>query len=404
MSTAIDSTNRSGSGTHNVYIYLIRQFPDIDHMAPIIYKMAQKGKNHSEILCQNLDYDIQNDFILNKLKEKFGINTRYSYDVFYGSSIKHLFSKLLLSVRNFSPRIGNSLFVRLHPMIYDKKWAENLLTHLKASALILDFHKASKFSTRVLTEAANKNQVPVVLVTHGVTMRLTGLESLKKIPLADYKIFPNGAKVEYYKTSRDSNQTIKILGSPRYCDEWEPIYNGLLKETFSCPDLPDEKGKLKVLFFERLRIGFYGDHDSVREVGKLDFVNVVFKGKVRIKSRYDKILGSKYPSARLIQWADVVVMSISSIALEILWQNKILIYLKYLAPDDVCVFDKYGACWPVNSQSELIDALRTIRENPEHRPYPKENVERLFKDVVYAGDRSRDVLNDYADFLVNLNV
>jgi hypothetical protein len=293
------------------------------------------------------------------------------------------------------------LFKKLHHHLYDKKWAEYLLTHLKASALILDFQKDSKFSTRVLTEAARQLRVPVIAITHGVTMRVSDIEEKSFLFAADVKICANHHQVEFYKTQNDTENDIKVLGSTRYCDEWERVYNTILSNTFECHDLPNDNEKLKVLFFERPKIGFYGDHDIVQTVGKLDFVNVVHKGKPKIKYASARVAGSSYPSARLVQWADVVVMSTSSIALEVLWQGKPLIYLKYLAPHDLCVFEQYQACWVVNSQSELTDALRQIHFNSAYRPYRQENVDRLLEDAVYAGNKSRDILSDYAELIVN---
>jgi hypothetical protein len=385
-----------------VYIFLIRQFPDLDHLAPVICRIAQERKTKIKLLCQNLDYDIQNDFMVEYLKAEFGVDTEYSYDRFYGPIYKRLVSRLLLWVRRKFPRLGLSLFVRIHPFLYDVRWADGLLADLHASALILDFQEDYKFSTRILTQAARKRQISIIAMTHGITMRLSGLEKLTTHPILDYRIFPNRHKVDFFKAEEDSDKTIKIFGSPRYCDEWERTYNRMLAKRFPCLDLPHENGKLKVLFFERPRIGFSEDHHSVQAVKGLDFVSVFYKGKPRIKVPNQVIVGSEYPSARLIQWADVVVMSISSIALEVLWQKKPLIYMKYLAPDDVCVFEQYGACWSVNSEEELIGALKMIRENPDFKPYDPKCVDDLFRDVVYAGDRSRDVLKGHTDFLLGL--
>jgi hypothetical protein len=385
-----------------MYIFLIRQFPDLDHMVPIIHKMACDGVKDIKVLCQNMDYDIRNNFIVDYLKDELGIETTYSYEEVDNSTIRGFFSRLLLWIRRTMPNIGLRLFVRSHHMLYDEKWAENLLDGLKASALIFDYHRATKYSTDTLIKAARNKNIPIVLIPHAVPMRLSDLDKIM-LPYADYKVFPNYYTLNFYKTDTDTERTIRILGSSRYCDEWEGTYNRMLEKRFSCFDLPDDNGKLKVLFFERPKIGFYEDHDSVQVVRDLGFVNTAYKGKPRIRVPSQTIAGSQYPSARLIQWADVVVMSISSIALEVLWQKKILIYIKYLAPDDVCVFDQYGACWTVNSQDELINALKTVYENPNYEPYGQENIEDLFRDVVYAGDRSRDILTDYSGFILSLN-
>ncbi|MGD9079386.1 MAG: hypothetical protein PVG96_08600 [Desulfobacterales bacterium] len=384
-----------------MYIFFIRQFADLDHATPIIYKMAQKGSTAIRVLCQNLDYDIRTDFIIKYLREELGIKTDYSYSLYANGVLKRILAAFVLWIRRIFPKIGAKLFKKLQHRLYDEKWAEYLLTHLKASALILDFQKDSKFSTRVLTEAARRLQVPVIAITHGVTMRVSDIEEKSYLFTADLKICANHHQVEFYKTQNDTENDIKVAGSTRYCDEWERIYNTILSNTFECHDLPNDNGKLKVLFFERPKIGFYGDHDIVQAVGKLDFVNVVHKGKPKIKFASSRVAGSSYPSARLVQWADVVVMSTSSIALEVLWQGKPLIYLKYLSPHDLCVFEQYQACWIVNSQRELTDALKKIHLNSAYRPYRQENVNRLLEDAVYAGDKTRDILSDYAELIIN---
>jgi len=384
-----------------MYIFFIRQFPDLDHATPIIYKMVQKGSTEIMVLFQNLDYDIHNNFITKYLKVEFGIESQYSYNPNWLSKTKRSFAVFLLWLRRSFPKIGVKLFKRLQHLLYDEKWAESLLSHLNASALIFDFHRDYKFSTKFLIQAAKKIAVPAIAINHGVTMRIPEITENTQIFDADYKICANKHQVEFFIKPSDSKNYVDVLGSGRYCDEWERVYNTLLSNIFSCQDLPDDKSKLNLLFFERPKIGFRSDHKVIEEVGELDFVQVILKGKPKIKYASSNILGFSYPSARLIQWANVVVMSTSSIALEVLWQGKTLIYLKYLAPQDICVFEQYKACWVVNSSSELIEALKKIQLNPAYRPYHQEDVERLFEYAVYAGNSKRDVLADYAELIIN---
>ncbi|MBW2609734.1 MAG: hypothetical protein JRC68_05255 [Deltaproteobacteria bacterium] len=372
-------------------------------MFPIIYKMTQQGvASRIMILCQNLDYDIRDDFILNYLKKEFGIKAEYSYNI-DKSALRCFLSRLLLSARRIQPKIGVWLFKRLHRLLYDQKWADNLLANVNASTLILDFQSELKYSTKNIIKAAKMRMAPVIFITHGVTMRISGLKQVTNMPSVDYKIFPNRLKVDFFKDKNDSNQNIKILGSPRYCDEWEKIYNKLLENIFPCHGLSSENDKLNVLFFERPMINLNKGHSLEKEVEKLDFVNTVFKERLEKKNPFYMVKGSNYPSARLIQWADVVVMSISSIALEVLWQNRPLLFLKYLAPNDACVFEDYKACWVMKSETDLIDALRMVHKNPGYRPYKDEDVSKLFKEVVYAGDPSLDVLNNYSDFILGVS-
>ncbi|MBN1849811.1 MAG: hypothetical protein JW932_14635 [Deltaproteobacteria bacterium] len=267
----------------------------------------------------------------------------------------------------------------------------------------MDFKRALHLSNKVIIDASKKRGTPIVFMTHGITMRLSGLTQATDMPDVDYKIFPNFHKVRYYKTDKDSDESVKILGAARYCDEWEKIYNQILAKTFPCLDLPNGKDKLKILFFERPIIGLNSKHECYKAIKNLDFVEAVFKERIEKKNPYYETREANYPSARLIQWADVVVMSISSIALEVLWQKKPLLFLKFLSPPgEVCAFDEYKACWAMHSQEELMDAIQTLKNNPSYKPYTDQDVNKLVCDVVYNGDMRKDILRDHMRFFMDI--
>lgn len=381
-----------------MYLFFIRRFPDLDHFFPIIYHLAKDYGVPVSILCQNPDFKIHDDFILNFLKKEFGIPAGYTHNVDQ-SFFRHIVLKIFLKSRRIHPGLGTRLFNVYHHLPFHEKWAENLLAKLNPSLVIMDFNQSSYLSTGRIVEVSRKRGTPVVLMTHGVTMRLSGLGRVDDIPMADYNILPNKMKMNYYQTNGAPVQHINILGAPRYCAEWERTYNNILENAFSCPDLPQGDGKLKVLYFERPMIGLDSRHEAYKTVERLDFVHSVFKERLEKKNPYYKSTETPYPSARLIQWADVVVMSVSSIALEVLWHDKPLLFLKYLSPaGEVCAFDKYEACWPIHSKDELIEAIKTLRENPDYRPYKKENVIQLFRDFVYNGDENKNIIEDHIQF------
>jgi hypothetical protein len=267
------------------------------------------------------------------------------------------------------------------------------------NAIVFDYIKSSYFLVRAIVEGATERFIPVVLVPHGTGMRASDVKPMRNLPASDYKLVQS----EYYGRLYEDNSPaqVEILGCARYCDEWEEKYGQLVVEEFPTLEVGSKNEKLNVLFFERPKIGFFVDHDTVAAALELEFVNVLFKGKPRRKG--NRIIPNEdIPSARLVQWADVVVSSISGIVLEALWQKKPVIYLKYLAPADIAIFEQYGACWSVNSQEELFSSLKVLNENPDYRAYPQANVDRLFEEMIYAGDRNRDVLQGYADFFSEL--
>ena len=102
----------------------------------------------------------------------------------------------------------------------------------------------------------------------------------------------------------------------------------------------------------------------------------------------------------LVAWADVVIGTTTSALLEATIQNKTLIMPKYLHKNDT-VFEKFGACWLVNSDSELIDALKSLKDNIDCQPYGDYENQNLLNEVVYGGLPGRDVLGEYKDFILS---
>jgi hypothetical protein len=63
-----------------MYLFFVRAFNDIDHMTPVIWKMAQDHYPVA-VYCLNAEYDIENDYRLNFLK-RLGIQVDLLYNHF----------------------------------------------------------------------------------------------------------------------------------------------------------------------------------------------------------------------------------------------------------------------------------------------------------------------------------
>ncbi len=380
------------------YLFLVRQFPDLDHFSPLIYELSRLENREVAVLCQNIDYDLSSETIIDYFKGLDNVRIESAYNLYDRRNTFYYFSRIL--VWAYKWKIGKELFYRLSRYVFNDKWAGFILDYSRPVCVISDFQKKTKHKGDLMASAARARGVPVVLMSHGVTMRLNDLDKKRKLPPSDYKLFPNKLKYSHFIEDSDKPDTIRILGSPRYCNQWEQKYNEILRERIPEPDLPSGDGRLNVLFFGRPRINLTGDGEVVNSLKGLDFINLHSDIKPRI-GRHNRS-AQAYPSARLIQWADAVVMSISSIALEVLWQGKALLYLKWLAPDDVCVFERYRACWVLNSMDELMEALSILRKDPSYRPYEKQGPSRLFEDVVYCGDAGYDVMGAHLEFFKSL--
>ncbi len=108
-------------------------------------------------------------------------------------------------------------------------------------------------------------------------------------------------------------------------------------------------------------------------------------------------------SVELCEWADVTLVIASSIIIETLIRRKPVLYLQYLH-GNTTEYEKMGACWIIHSQTELKEALLSLKDGQKDMPYTDKNVNRWLTEIIYGGRRERNVLQDYERFIVDCAV
>jgi hypothetical protein len=84
-------------------------------------------------------------------------------------------------------------------------------------------------------------------------------------------------------------------------------------------------------------------------------------------------------------------------------KGKPVLYLKYLHTNTM-LFEECGACWTIQNETELENAIQSLRVKIMKVPYTEDNVNRYLSEVVYGGRTKRDVLSDYVQFITECNV
>ena len=171
----------------------------------------------------------------------------------------------------------------------------------------------------------------------------------------------------------------------------------------------DNSGKLKVIFMTtrpHYRIDVERMLKTFNLLAKLDGIEVMVKPHTR--SGKEATMYANLPlsnvadvsSVELCEWADVTLVIASSIIIETLIRRKPTLYLQYLH-ENTTEYEKMGACWPIHSETELQEALLSLKDGQKDMPYTDENVDRWLTEIVYGGRRERDVLQDYEQFIVD---
>lgn len=390
-----------------MFVFLIRQFPDLDHIVPIAHALAERHPGCVRVLKQSPYFDIAGDYRIEFLEREHGIVVDHIYSLGTRHPFRHLFGRFLVALaRNIPIPLIQPSLKALMKIIFNDTWADAALDDLRPKVLAYDYCPLQKYTQlKVLTRRAQSRNIPVVLLPHGADVLIHKNRPPVHKQDVDHKIINRPNIETAYSNPDKPNESLTPLGSSRYNERWNKLNIDLVLAAYPAEDLPNHQGRIKVLVCNRPAVGFYGDDPLLAKLQGLENIDLVIKGKPRSNTGMKNIhsVGEKYPTSRLIQWADIVIIAGSSIAVEVLLSDKPLLYLKYLSPNDIFVFANHGACWTINSEHELFDALSKLVQGDNQLPYNKSEVDAFIKEVVYAQKEIHDVLKNYANFFIQIS-
>ena len=420
-----------------MYLFLVRAFNDIDHITPIVWKMHRD--NHPVALfCWNPDYDLHRDYRIRFLIKQ-GIKVNYIFDEFdeilgLSHRIARFASRCCFAIANRldnhsrtvlgaglakiqkrAKKLGKKIYKRSRGKFYDLAWACNFLENTGAKALCFDHVKPKRYMVNHLLQAANEKSVPTIALPHGVYLYTNqfvriGSEAdsrYDKYHRFDYILTQNELHREELSGAGVDRNKISVLGSSRYCNEWMTQYKMILPRAMK--KNTGSSDKLKAVFMTT-RFAYRIDEERMLRTFELLSATEGFETVVKPHTRsgkeakiYDNMSlanVAEFSSVELCEWADIVMVIGSSILIEPLKQGKPVLYLKYLH-ENTTQYEDLGACWIIHDETELKDALRSLQYDKTKVPYSEENVTRFLNEIIYGGQRKRDVLRDYEDFIVS---
>jgi len=417
-------------------IFFVRHFNDIDHMVPVVWKL--KLDNHPvTVCCMNPDYDIETDFRLQFLRtldipvahisQAFDLNRDplYKFLSFLTQKGANANRKLAFqdqdnptgSFQVFNKLVGflgKKAFKLQNKIYFNFRWARAVLIKTKAQAICFDEVMPHFYVVDIFLRAAKTLSIPTISLPHGIQLftsayarpKSTDSRRVAKFGRFDFIVAPNQLKKEFLINAGIDEHKVQVLGSARYCHEWLEQYHKILPGKIKA--VGNRVGKLKVVLMPSRP---HSNLDIERTLGtcamlaELDPVHAVVKPHTRFKGYQDLFANtpltdvSEIPSAELLEWADVLLIVASSLILEAHSLGKPALYLKYLHPNTT-LFEEMGACWTIHDETELKEALLILSADKTKVPYTRDKVDDFLAEVVYAGDRNRDVLKDFENLLL----
>jgi hypothetical protein len=290
-----------------------------------------------------------------------------------------------------------------------------ILQQTQAKVICFDRVMPKLYVVDAFLKAARRLSIPSIALPHGVYLytneatkpKATDERRLAKFNRFDAVIVTNELRKRLLVDAGVADGKILVLGSARYCDEWLTQNRRILPGVFT--DRRQVSDNLKVVLMPskpQCRMDVDKLFSTCRVLASLEGVEAMIKPHTRIRTQqqvFDNIPlpdVSEYLTAELCEWADVLINVGSSVITEALMQDKPALYLKYLHPNTT-LFEELGACWTLQDEEDLKNAMSRLREDKRYMPYRKESVAQFIKEIVYGGSHDRDVLGRYTQFIIN---
>lgn len=411
---------KSSNSSEKIFFFL-RHNNDIDHIVPVIYKWLSTEKIPVDIILTT-EKELLNDFRINLLRKFKNINIYHMSDIFdsyffrLNSDDSYLFFARL-------KRLENNFLFKNKSEKYYKLFAEKLFKDVKKGVVVFDWK--TSFIVQKTIELGKKRGFISVSLPHGDAPFISCMELKDDIDYScrksnadskifDYVVVPNKICFKRYENHLPSER-IKILGSPRYCNEWMNILSDYIK--------PYEFGfkneNLKIVFFLRgagysifweevlrtiklilqfpnisLIVKHHPRDNNPKKLTK-DLLNLYPELKEQINVNLKFIYGPE-DSSRLLKWADIIVDMGSSVTWESIKQKKPVLMIEYLLPSYGTI-SYYIKASEIKSRDKLYDTIKSFTENKKQIFYNEKQRQKFIKEVIDVPDEK--VLERYCKFL-----
>jgi hypothetical protein len=421
-------------------VFFVRKANDVDHLTPVVYRLSQEAHDPILVLCLSPRYDVRSDYRLNFLSTLPRVTVTYQF-AYHAPTLGHrLLATLLCGVSTFRrsrrprrwiDRAGAAFTRAVHlvtmapfferkyklllQLVYHDKWAEGLLARAGATLLVFDWAKPYQHNVGSLLKAARRLGVPAIALPHGVDVYTGDLRSYQarktgvlpdfrhKLPY-DMVVVPHADQAAYYQRCGVAPEKLKVLGSARFCAEW--VQKNLeLSPPLSFKSAPRAKGRVRVLLMDKPTANRAGLMEAaVQALAAMENVDLVVRPATRNETTTlscwpDGVRISRDSSARLIEWCDVVVGTMSSILIEPVMRGKPVICLRFVS-DIPTVFTRENVCIAVDTVDDLVANIERMKSGTAAALPPAERVAAFLHDLVGGHDRGGDVLGEYTRFLV----
>lgn len=408
--------------------FFIRAYNDVDHFVPLIAELIKRKENPIVVLNADIefeaDYRIAYLYTLGDFEIYRDIDYKYIKSQQRNSFLKKVSSKAYALTRNRKGVIGK-VWRRL---FFDCSQEMKFLREKDIGKCIFEW--STPFARGEIVEkyfiAAKGIGLTTFAIPHGcnvfinsdVTIGYRNIIQKGSLPdqsdtqLFDYYIFQNPIRRDGWIKWGFSPVRTKAWGSLRF----DPIWADKNREL--CPPFKSNQDwdkKVKVVFMQFQKEYNFNNEQVfkvLKTVSQMDGVALAVKDATREgKAFYDRNTvtgelgsaligwyGNEVHSPALIDWADCVIVIGGSIGVEVILQDKHLIYPVFLSSNET-MYEYFDAALCPKNVDEIKSLIETLKLGEELEK-PK-GTDAMLREIVYAGKDKFDVAQLYYENISN---
>lgn len=419
------------------YLFVFRCYPDIDHLGPLAYKLLEEGEEVHGLVSPCYDPDGDHHLRFLATYERFHLHRAWPAPAGSGrvARARAAVGRWLRDTLPWS--IGFLLRHRIDVVAVE--WGDGPRARRRASAgaaVALARRLAGSVRTagKGVPQQQRSNFVlaawligrPLVCLPHGLSIKLDAIvfgdqaERFEREGTIDWSdrnrftayVLNTEHHLRWHLEHAGGDPAVmKNWGSLRWAPDWFEV-NRRIAPSFAWPGA--DGGDLKVILMAPKWFNLASPEaasELVLAMQALDFVSLAVKNHPRLTATDDPLRSdpaidwarlhdvTAIDSVALIAAADVVIDVGSSIGIEVVMQDKVLVNPAHLHGLKTLFDEIEGSCVRAESAGEVVAYLRDHHAGNPHRVAPEVHAE-LMRRTVYGGvDEPFDVLGLYASRL-----
>lgn len=416
------------------FLVVFRASPDVDHLAPVAWKLLAEGEEVHAVVSTPYDVDADHRIALLRRSERFHLHHLWPQ----GRATRR--ARLAGRWRATVP-YALWLLRRHRVRLVAVEWGYGLAAgydRLASPAGLLAVARSVAGSFRRSTDpqqprhslvvAARLRRVPTVCLPHGLSVKLDadtnpenaaalqagGLDWRDRNRFAAYVLNTEHHRRIHLDHARGDPEVMQTWGSVRWSPEWFAV-NRDAAPPFRWPDGAGDRVRVVLMVPKWVnRVDAPATVELVRRLHALDEISLAIQAHPRsIGDPHDPLRAAGgldwdrihdltgLQSVSVIREADVVLDIGSSIGLEVVLQGKVLVNPAYLHELRTLFDDVDGVAVPAAGPDDVVAYLRRHAAGEPH-VVPEAALAELLRRAVYGEREPFDVLGLYSGRLREL--